>query len=235
MPSHRAKLSGDTQSVSPRVSSTLTARSLLAAPPLAREFFARDAITVGRELLGKLLIRREGRRLLAGRIVEDEAYLGAVDPAAHAYTGRTIRNAVLFGPPGHAYIYFIYGNHYCANVSCMPDGEAEGVLLRALEPVLGLQAMAETRGLELTEESPISQLRLISSGPGRMSEALGITRARDNGKDLTTQKSNLWFADDGYRPERVAVTARVGIRKAVEEPLRFVIAGNPYVSGRRVV
>ncbi|HEY4932874.1 MAG TPA: DNA-3-methyladenine glycosylase [Terriglobales bacterium] len=192
-------------------------------------------MTVGRELLGKLLIRREGRRLLAGRIVEDEAYLGAVDPAAHAYTGRTIRNAVLFGPPGHAYIYFIYGNHYCANVSCMPDGEAEGVLLRALEPVLGLQAMAETRGLELTEESPISQLRLISSGPGRMSEALGITRARDNGKDLTTQKSNLWFADDGYRPERVAVTARVGIRKAVEEPLRFVIAGNPYVSGRRVV
>jgi DNA-3-methyladenine glycosylase len=235
MPSHRAKLSHGTQSASPRVTSAPPTKSLLAAPPLAREFFDRDAITVGRELLGKLLIRREGRRLLAGRIVEDEAYLGAVDPAAHAYTGRTIRNAVLFGPPGHAYIYFIYGNHYCANVSCMPDGEAEGVLLRALEPVLGLQAMAETRGLELTEESPISQLRLISSGPGRMSEALGITRARDNGKDLTTQKSNLWFADDGYRPERVAVTARVGIRKAVEEPLRFVIAGNPYVSGRRVV
>lgn len=235
MPSHRAKLSRDTQLVSPGVSSALTSRSLLAAPPLTREFFDRDAIMVARELLGKLLIRREGRKLLAGRIVEDEAYLGAVDPAAHAFTGRTPRNAVLFGPPGHAYVYFIYGNHYCTNVSCMPDGEAEGVLLRAMEPVWGLEAMAEARGLELTGESRISQLRLVFSGPGRMSEALGITRARDNGKDLTTQKSDLWFADDGHRPQRIAVTPRIGIRKAVEEPLRFVIAGNPYVSGRRVV
>ena len=155
-------------------------------------------------MLGKLLIRREGRKLLAGRIVEDEAYLGAADPASHAYIGRTPRNAVLFGPPGHAYVYFIYGNYYCANVSCMPEGEAEGVLLRAMEPVFGLQAMAEARGLELIAKSRVSQLRLISSGPGRMSEALEITRARDNGKDLTTRKSDLWFADDGYRPERIA-------------------------------
>jgi len=205
----------------------------MAAPLLSREFFARDAITVGRELLGKLLIRREGRKLLAGRIVEDEAYLGAVDPASHAYIGRTPRNAVLFGPPGHAYVYFIYGNYYCANVSCMPEREAEGVLLRAMEPVLGLQAMAEARGLELTGESPISRLRLISSGPGRMSDALGITRARDNTKDLTTRKSDLWFADDGYRPERIATTPRIGIKQAVEEPLRFVIAGNLFVSGKR--
>jgi DNA-3-methyladenine glycosylase len=225
----------ESRSASPRAESAVTAKLLRDAAPLSRQFFARDAITVGRELLGKLLIRREGRRLLAGRIVEDEAYLGAADPASHAYLGRTPRNAVLFGPPGHAYVYFIYGNYYCANVSCMPDGEAEGVLLRALEPVWGLPAMAEARGLELTEESPASQLRLISSGPGRMSEALDITRARDNGKDLTTQKSDLWFADDGYRPVRVTATPRIGIKKAVEEPLRFVIAGNLYVSGRRVL
>jgi DNA-3-methyladenine glycosylase len=213
----------------------ITAKSLLAGPPLSREFFARDAITVARELLGKLLIRREGRKLLAGRIVEDEAYLGAADPAAHAYAGRTPRNAVLFGPPGHAYVYFIYGNHYCTNVSCMPEGDAGCVLLRALEPVWGLPAMAEARvGLELTAESPTSQLRLISSGPGRMSEALDITRARDNGKDLTTRQSGLWFADDGYRPARIAVTPRIGIRKAVEEQLRFVIAGNSFVSGKRI-
>ena len=204
------------------------------APLLTRDFFARDAITVGRELLGKLLIRREGKQLLAGRIVEAEAYLGAADPAAHAYSGRTPRNAVLFGPPGHAYVYFIYGNHYCTNVSCMPKGDAGCVLLRALEPVWGLRAMAEARGLELTEGSPTSQLRLISSGPGRMSKALGITRARDNGKDLTTRQSDLWLADDGYRPERIEVTPRIGIKKAVDEPLRFVIAGNPYASGRRV-
>ncbi len=115
----------------------LTAAALRHAPILPREFFNRDPVTVGRELLGKLLIRREGRTLLAGRIVEDEAYLGVEDPAAHTYSGRTPRNAVLFGPPGHAYVYFIYGNHYCLNVSCLPDGEAGGVLLRAMEPVYG--------------------------------------------------------------------------------------------------
>src|ERR1039458_8002451 len=162
----------------------LTATMLRHAQVLPREFFNRNPATVGRELLGKLLIRREGRRLLAGRIVEDEAYLGAADPAAHAYAGRTPRNAVLFGPPGHAYVYFIYGNHYCTNVSCMPEGDAGCVLLRALEPVWGLEEMVEARGLELSEESPTSQLRLVSSGPGRMSEALGITRARAHGKDL---------------------------------------------------
>ena len=120
----------------------LTAEVLRGAAILAREFFNRDPVTVGRELLGKLLIRREGRKLLAGRIVEDEAYLGADDPAAHAFAGLTPRNAVLFGPPGHAYVYFIYGNHYCLNVSCMPEGLGEGVLLRAMEPVFGLAAMA---------------------------------------------------------------------------------------------
>ena len=150
----------------------LTAATLRSAPILSREFFNRDPIIVGRELLGKLLIRREGRTLLAGRIVEDEAYLGADDPAAHAYAGLTPRNAVLFGPPGYAYVYFIYGNHYCLNVSCMPEGLGEGVLLRAMEPIFGLEAMAHARGLELPESPATSQLRLISSGPGRMSEAL---------------------------------------------------------------
>src|SRR5580693_8697580 len=125
----------------------LTATQLRAARPLSREFFNRDPVTVGRELLGKLLIRREGRKLLAGRVVEDEAYLGPVDPAAHAYTGPTARNLVLFGPPGHAYVYFIYGNHYCLNVSCMPESQGEGVLFRAMEPAFGLKAMAEARGL----------------------------------------------------------------------------------------
>jgi len=204
------------------------------APVLSRAFFDRDPITVGRELLGKLLIRREGRQLLAGRIVENEAYLGADDPAAHAYSGPTPRNAVLFGPPGHAYVYFIYGNHYCLNVSCMPEGVGEGVLLRAMEPVFGLEVMALVRDLDLPLIPRIAQLRMISSGPGRMSEALGITRLRDNDKDLTTRHSDLWFADDRYRPERIAATPRIGIKKAVEQPLRFLIAGNSYVSAKRV-
>jgi len=213
--------------------SQVTATRLRAALPLSRKFFNRDPVTVGRELLGKLLIRREGRKLLAGRIVEDEAYLGADDPAAHAFAGPTPRNAVLFGPPGHAYVYFIYGNHYCLNVSCMPEGLGEAVLFRAMEPVFGLERMALARGLELQAAPRTSQLRLLSSGPGRMSEALGITRARDNDKDLTSRRSDLWFADDGYRPERIAATPRIGIKKAVERPLRFVIAGNPFVSAKR--
>ena len=217
-----------------RAAGQLTAAMLRRAPVLSREFFDRDPITVGRELLGKLLIRREGRQFLAGRVVENEAYLGADDPAAHAYAGLTPRNAVLFGPPGHAYVYFIYGNHYCLNVSCMPEGFGEGVLLRAMEPVFGLEAMVRARGIDLPTAPRATQLRSISSGPGRMSEALGITRSRDNDKDLTAVHSDLWFADDGYRPERIVATPRIGIRKAVEQPLRFVIAGNSYVSAKRV-
>src|SRR5450755_1782072 len=172
--------------------SRITATMLRRARILPREFFNRDPVTVGRELLGKLLVRRAGRHLLAGRVVEDEAYLGADDPAAHAYSGRTPRNAVLFGPPGHAYVYFIYGNHFCLNVSCLPDGEAGGVLLRAMEPVYGQDAMSQARGLALPAVPRPAQLRMISSGPGRMAQALGITRLRDNDKDLTAPSSDLW-------------------------------------------
>ena len=211
----------------------MTAAKLRAASPLSREFFNRNPATVARELLGKLLIRREGRTLLAGRIVENEAYLGLEDPAAHAYNGRTPRNAVLFGPPGHAYVYFIYGNHYCLNVSCMPEGYGEGVLFRAMEPVFGLAQMAAARDVDLVASPRPAQLRMISSGPGRMSEALGITRLRDNDKDLTSPRSGLWLADDGFVPRRILATPRIGITKAADRPLRFVIAGSPYVSGKR--
>jgi len=211
-----------------------TAERLSQAKRLPREFFNRDAVTVARELLGKLLIRREGRKLLAGRLVEDEAYLGQDDPAAHAYGGRTARNFVLFGPPGHAYVYFIYGNHYCLNVSCMSDGHGEGALFRAMEPVFGLEAMARARGLELPASPRVAELRMISTGPGRMSQALGITRERDNNKDLASRASDLWLADDGFRPERIVATPRIGITKAVEQPLRFAIAGNAYISGKKI-
>jgi DNA-3-methyladenine glycosylase len=212
----------------------MTAANLRKAPRLSHQFFNRDPVTVARELLGKLLIRREGRSLLAGRIVEDEAYLGQEDPAAHAYSGKTARNFVLFGPPGHAYVYFIYGNHYCLNVSCMPEGYGEGVLFRAMEPVFGLAAMSAARDIALPASPEPAQLRMISSGPGRMSEALGITRVRDNNKDLTSARSDLWLADDGFRPQRILATPRIGITKAAERPLRFAIAGNPFVSGKRL-
>src|SRR5690348_853733 len=110
--------------------------------PLARDFFNRDPRVVGRELLGKILIRRAGRKKLAGRVVEVEAYLGKDDPAAHSFIGPTARNQVMFGPPGFAYVYFIYGNHYCLNVSCQPEGIAGAVLFRALEPLEGIEQMA---------------------------------------------------------------------------------------------
>lgn len=213
----------------------MLAAELRAVPVLRREFFNRDAVAVARELLGKLLIRREGRTLIAGRVVEDEAYLGADDPAAHAYAGQTARNFVLFGPPGRAYVYFIYGNYYCLNVSCSREGHGGGVLFRAIEPVFGLEAMALARGIDLLDSPRATQLRLITSGPGRMAEALGITRQRDNNKNFTARKSDLWLADDGFRPERIVATPRIGITKAVEKPLRFSIAGNAFVSGKKIV
>ena len=195
---------------------------------LTPAFFDRDPRRVARALLGKLLIRKLGRRRLVGRIVETEAYLGSGDDAAHSAAGKTARNAVLWGPPGYAYVYFIYGNYYCLNVSCLPDGVPGGVLFRALEPIEGIEEMAEARGIEIRNERDLPK---ISSGPGRMCEAFGVTRVRDNGKSLVSAKSDLQLADDRYRVRKVLVTKRVGITKSADEPLRFLIANNPFVSG----
>ncbi len=207
------------------------------ARTLPAAFFARDPRRVARDLLGKLLLRQCGKKRLAGRIVEVEAYLGSDDDAAHAAAGPTARNRVLFGPPGRAYVYFIYGNHYCLNVSCQPAGEAGCVLIRALEPVAGVAEMARARGLRLPQsasDDSIAQriLRQLTAGPGRLCQAFAITRARDNGRNLTTRASRLWLADDGYRPQRILATPRIGIRRATGKRLRFVIAGNPFVSGK---
>lgn len=198
--------------------------------PLPRDFYSRDPRLVSRDLLGKILVRRRPRKLLAARIVEVEAYLGQDDPAAHSACGRTPRNAALFGPPGHSYVYFIYGNHFCFNVSCLPDGEAGGVLFRALEPLVGIEEMAKERGMSVDRESGTSTLRKLTSGPGRLAQAFGITREYDNEKDLTSIRSNLIIVDDAFRPRRVEITPRIGITKAVGHPLRYIIAGNKFVS-----
>jgi DNA-3-methyladenine glycosylase len=200
--------------------------------PLSRDFYSRDPRLVSRDLLGKILVRRLPRKLLAGRIVEVEAYLGVDDPAAHSASGRTLRNAVLFGPPGHSYVYFIYGNHFCFNVSCLPEGEAGGVLFRALEPVAGIEDMAEARGVSLNRENGNGDLRKLTSGPGRLAQAFGITRERDNEKDLTSTRSDLIIVDDAFRPRSIEVTPRIGITKAIAHPLRYIIAGNKFVSKR---
>lgn len=195
--------------------------------PLDRAFFARDPRRVARELLGKVLVRGAGRKRRTARIVEVEAYLGENDPAAHSAAGNTARTSVLFGPAGHAYVYFIYGTHYCLNVSCEPSGVAGGVLFRALEPLTGVEEMARNRGLEIHTSKDLIKL---TSGPGRLSEAFAITRARDNGCDLTSAASTLWIGDDGTRARSIRTSRRIGITKAVDKPWRYFLGGNPFVS-----
>jgi DNA-3-methyladenine glycosylase len=158
--------------------------------------------------------------------VEVEAYFGEADAAAHAFAGKTARNAVLFGPPGYAYVYFVYGMHFCLNVSCEREGRGAGVLFRALEPISGLEAMATNRGVAAT------RVAVLTSGPGRLCQAFGVTRERDNGADLTSPKSELQIQDDGFVTSDVLVTPRIGISKDAARPARFMIAGNSFVSKR---
>jgi DNA-3-methyladenine glycosylase len=199
--------------------------------PLGRTFFARSPRRVARDLLGKVLVR-DGETRLAARIVEVEAYLGKNDPAAHSAAGKTARNAVLFGPPGYAYVYFIYGTHYCLNVSCDREGKAGGVLFRALEPLLGMEEMARARKIALPSPRHFPRL---TTGPGRLAQAFGITRARDNGRDLTSPASGLWIGEDGFRARNIQITPRIGITKAIDQPLRFILAGNPFLSGTKTL
>ncbi len=201
---------------------------------LKRAFFEAPPERVAPRLLGKLLVHRTRSGLLAGRIVEVEAYLGPhndpPDPAAHSHRGATPRNGVLFGPAGHAYVYSIYGLYFCMNITCEVEGRAGCVLLRALEPVAGLKQMARRRGL-----GPGATPRELSSGPGRLCQALGLKRNPHNGMDLLTAASPLQVRDDGGKVEEVLVTRRIGIRHAVDLPLRFSVAGNACVSGPKAL
>jgi DNA-3-methyladenine glycosylase len=184
---------------------------------LPRSFYLDSPEVVAGNLIGKLITRHFHGERLTGRITEVEAYLGLSDPAAHTFIGKTTRNAVLFGPPGFAYVYFIYGMHYCLNFSCQPEGEPGGVLIRALEPLEGLETMARLRGLPSGAKP-----QLLTSGPGRLCQALAITRATHNGLDVTLADSPLQVLDDGYRPASILTTPRIGIKKAIDKPLRFV-------------
>jgi DNA-3-methyladenine glycosylase len=184
---------------------------------LGRDFYARPAIEVARDCLGKILIH--GRT--AGRIVETEAYLGVDDRAAHAWRGLTDRTRVLFGPPGHAYVYFIYGMYECLNFVAEPEGQAGCVLIRALEPIAGMATMRRRR-------PAAKRLEDLASGPGRLTLALGITR-KQNGADLTG--SSLQVREVREEPPiSVEVTPRVGITHCADWPLRFLIAGSRFVS-----
>jgi DNA-3-methyladenine glycosylase len=200
---------------------------------IPRAFFERPTEQVAPHLLGKLLVRKiKGRQPLAGRIVEAEAYLGPhndpPDPAAHSHCGPTPRNSVLFGPAGHAYVYYIYGMHYCMNISCEAEGQAGCILIRALEPVAGLKEMARNRDLD-----PDAAARELTSGPSRLCQALGLTRAAHNGVDLLAPRSPLQVRDDGFAVTEYCVTTRIGVTRAADRPLRFTLPGHGCVSGPR--
>ena len=183
----------------------------------SRAFFARPTLTVARDLLGCYLVHERAGGRLAGRLVEVEAYLGPRDPASHAYR-RTARSEVMWGPPGAAYVYFSYGNHACMNVVTAPEGTAGAVLLRAIEPVEGVDEMARRRGSRVP--------RLIGGGPGRLTQAMGITLAH-NRADLV--RGPLYLMR-GPRPRRVVATPRIGISVATEAPWRFVDPDSPCLS-----
>jgi len=176
---------------------------------------------VARDLLGRILFYRAPDGLLAGRIVETEAYTGDTDPASHAFRGRTARNAVMFGTAGHAYVYFTYGMHYCLNVTADAPGVAGAVLLRGLEPLKGMEIMRQ-RG----DRGPDNRLL---SGPGKIGRGFGLN-LKDNGRDFT--RGPLGLSAGTPVPDReVAVSRRIGISRAVDLPYRFSVKGNPSVSG----
>lgn len=183
----------------------------MAAPrPLPRRFYARDALLVAPELLGKLFVVGAA----SGRIVEVEAYRED-DPASHSHRGRTARNATMFGPPGHLYVYFTYGMHHCANVVTGADGDGQAVLLRAVVPRSGLDELWARRPRARREAD-------LANGPGKLCQAFGLDRRHD-GLDLCTPGSVVFLADDGTPPPAAPiVTGRIGIRRATDHPWRFV-------------
>lgn len=193
---------------------------------LPQTFYAQETVSVAKQLLGCYLVHLEGEETTLGRIVETEAYL-ANDPASHSFIGKTPRNSVMFGPVGHAYVYFIYGMHYCVNAVTGQAGSGEAVLIRALEPLQGIAVMQQRRRTQKPQ--------LLCNGPARLTEALAITRAF-NGLPFFEGPLQIWSADSlASAPvideDDIVQTTRIGIGKAKELPLRFYLKGNRFISG----
>ncbi len=188
--------------------------------PLSRDELPAETAALARFLIGKLVLRALPEGLASGRIVETEAYL-ADDEASHSFRGMTARNKVMFGPPGYAYIYLAYGVSFMLNISSGTEGVGEGVLIRAAEPVTGLDAMMRRRGGVPSRD--------LLRGPGRLAKALEIGPSL-NGVDLCARGS-LWLATDGHEPIDISVSVRIGISRDAHRPLRFFQKGSPFVSG----
>jgi len=204
----------------------VTEREILERAPLDTAFFDRPAEEVARDILGALLVSSVDGRLTAGRIVEAEAYIGPHDPASHAAAriGRTVRNAAMFGPPGIAYVYRIYGMHWCLNAVTGAPGHPAAVLIRAVEPLAGLDTMRARRGVRARTSD-----RDLARGPGRLAEAFGITGALDR---HPLQQPPLWVAaGEPIAAERIGVGPRIGVTRAADWELRFFEKGSRWVSG----
>ena len=197
----------------------------MSAEPLPRDFFDRPVEEVAPSLLGRVLRHRTPEGVVAVRLTEVEAYAGQRDPASHAYRGKTARNAVMFGPPGHVYVYFTYGMHFCMNLVCGPDGTAMAVLLRAGEVVEGMETAQARR--------PRSTVRDLARGPARLCQALGVAREQ-NGLDVCAPDGPLSIhAGEPADPGAIRTGQRTGVNGAKDVPWRFWIDGDPTVSPYR--
>lgn len=186
---------------------------------IPRSYYARDTVEVAHDLIGALLVREWKGNMLVGMIVETEAYRSD-EPSCHAYRGCTARTKALFGDPGHAYIYFTYGNHYCLNIVAHDAKHAGGVLIRALQPLQGIEVMQQTRN--------ISSIHSLTNGPGKLAQALHITKTL-YGHDVT-KKSELYVCQGPTQEKDVIATKRIGISQAQDLEWRFCLKGSPYLS-----
>jgi DNA-3-methyladenine glycosylase len=202
------------------------ARGTMIPHKLPRSFYLRPTLDIARALLGLYLVRKTPRGILAGRIVEVEAYLGKIDPASHAYRGRTNRNEVMFYQGGHLYVYFTYGMHFCGNVVTQEEGIGHAVLLRAVEPVDGIASMSRRRSTARTE------LTQLCSGPAKLCQAFGIGR-KENGIDLCGDSIWIERRDTQLPAASIGVSTRVGISVAKERKWRFYVKENRFVSKAR--
>ncbi|MGA7160145.1 MAG: DNA-3-methyladenine glycosylase [Bacteroidota bacterium] len=191
---------------------------------LSRSFYTRSSLLVAQDLLGKTLVRRIGKRALTGKIVEVEAYRGAKDPASHAYRGKTKRNEVMFGEGGFLYVYFTYGMHFCANVVTGDKDVGEAVLIRAVEPLEGIETMGRNRGFAKNSMNGVN----LTNGPAKLCQAFGIRR-NDNATDLLGDKIFLLDGKSISKSE-LGVSTRIGISRGKEKRWRFFVKGNRWVS-----
>ena len=187
---------------------------------LNKEFYHKPCLKAAKELIGKLLVRKKGKKIYSGIIVETEAYLGDKDAASHSFSGMTKRNEVMFGEGGFAYVYFTYGNHYCVNVVIGPRSRAHAVLIRAVEPVEGTSQMKKNRGTD--------DIYNIASGPGKLCEAMEIN-LKLNGKSLTGEEIFLTEPLE-KRKHKAVKTKRIGITKNADKLYRFIDGNSPFVS-----